>query len=401
MSEWKRTKVGDVITLHYGKALKENVREKGNVPVYSSAGHTGFHNQSLTSTDGIIVGRKGSIGKVYYSDIPFWCIDTAYYILPDPATYNLRYVFYLLKTLKLEELNEDSAVPGLNRETAYSQEILLPPLQEQEAIAEILSSLDNKIDLLHRNNKTLEKLADTLFRQWFVVEANDSWEDRRLNDLLTISSSKRIFYSEYTLTGVPFYRSKEIIELNKAGAVTNELFISEQKYKEIEAKYGAPQEGDILLTSVGTLGIPYRVTKKDRFYFKDGNLTWFKKFTGIPSSVLYVWLTSSEGKTALNNITIGSTQPALTIDGLRNITIAVPEAYKLVSYGQTFDQLLSKIESNQSQIRLLTQLQNVILPKLMNGTVRVSRKSYDKKILSPALDAPYIKTTENVLATIE
>ncbi len=78
--------------------------------------------------------------------------------------------------MKLDELNEDSAVPGLNRNTAYSQEILLPPLPEQKAIASVLSSLDDKIDLLNRQNQTLEKMTETLFRKWFIEDAKEDWE---------------------------------------------------------------------------------------------------------------------------------------------------------------------------------------------------------------------------------
>ena len=155
---------GDVVVLNYGKSLPEQKRIEGNIPVYSSAGLTGHHNKPLVNSEGLIIGRKGTVGKIYYSRNPFYCIDTAYYILPDKEKYGLDFIYYLLKTIGLEELNEDSAVPGLNRNTAYSQNILLPPLPEQRAIASVLSSLDDKIDLLHRQNKTLEAMAETLFR---------------------------------------------------------------------------------------------------------------------------------------------------------------------------------------------------------------------------------------------
>lgn len=142
MSEWQQLKLGDLVTLNYGKALKAEHRKPGKVPVYSSAGLTGTHDTFLVNSEGIIVGRKGTVGKVYYSSEPFCCIDTAYYITPNPEKYNFQFLYYMLQTLGLEELNEDSAVPGLNRETAYNQDIALPPLPEQKAIASVLSSLD-------------------------------------------------------------------------------------------------------------------------------------------------------------------------------------------------------------------------------------------------------------------
>ena len=141
---WKKVRLGDVVILNYGKALTSANRITGTIPVYSSAGITGYHNTPLVNSEGIIVGRKGSVGTVYYSPNPFFCIDTAYYIMPS-EDYNLKYMYYRIRSLGLENLNEDSAVPGLNRDTAYSQIFSLPPLPEQHAIAATLSCLDDKI----------------------------------------------------------------------------------------------------------------------------------------------------------------------------------------------------------------------------------------------------------------
>ncbi len=91
-----------------------------------------------------------------------------------------------MQTLGLQELNEDSAVPGLNRETACNQEFYLPEISEQKAIANVLSSLDDKIDLLHRQNKTLEAMAETLFRQWFIEEAQDDWENLPIDVIVSL-----------------------------------------------------------------------------------------------------------------------------------------------------------------------------------------------------------------------
>jgi type I restriction enzyme S subunit len=101
-----------------------------------------------------------------------------------------------------------------------------------------------------------------------------AWPARRMEELCEITSSKRIFAADYVSAGVPFYRGKEITEKYKGNLdVSTELFISEEKFIEIERKFGSPVEGDLLLTSVGTLGSPYVVRADERFYFKDGNLT--------------------------------------------------------------------------------------------------------------------------------
>jgi len=104
MGEWKEYKLGDIVVLNYGKALKENNRVQGNIPVYSSAGLTGWHNEPLVNSKGIIIGRKGTIGKVYLTDKPFYCIDTAYYVLPNDEVYDSKFLYYLLSTLGLAHL---------------------------------------------------------------------------------------------------------------------------------------------------------------------------------------------------------------------------------------------------------------------------------------------------------
>ena len=155
---------------------------------------------------------------------------------------------------------------------------------------------------------------------------------------------------------MPFYRSKEIIESDEGKVIENPLYISVDKYNEIKEKFGVPQTGDMLLTSVGTIGIPYIIKKKDCFYFKDGNLTWFRDFReGLNSKYLYYWIKSSEGTGILYNTTIGSSQRALTISALKNIKVSLPPRSvqdKIVEVVSAYDDL---IENNQKQIKLLEE----------------------------------------------
>lgn len=183
-----------------------------------------------------------------------------------------------------------------------------------------------------------------------------SWGKVKVGDCCEVTSSKRIFFSEYVDSGVPFYRSKEIIESSNGQAISEPLFISQEKYDEIKNHFGVPQPGDMLLTSVGTIGVPYIVREKDYFYFKDGNLTWFRNFSDeLDSKYLYFWLKSSEGQSVLNNTTIGSSQKALTIASLKGLEIPCPPApvqKRIVEILAGYDDL---IENNQKQIKLLEE----------------------------------------------
>jgi type I restriction enzyme S subunit len=179
----------------------------------------------------------------------------------------------------------------------------------------------------------------------------------KIGKLCEISSSKRIFAKEYQKSGVPFFRGKEITEkYNGKLEVTTELFISEEKYLELESKFEVPKEGDLLLTSVGTLGSTYVVKKGDKFYFKDGNLTWFKNFIGLNSQYLKYWLESPEGKGQLKKSEIGSSQQAYTIANLKLMQINLPSIdiqLNIVNYIQQYDSL---IENNNRRIAILENM---------------------------------------------
>lgn len=172
------------------------------------------------------------------------------------------------------------------------------------------------------------------------------WKEYKIGDLCKITSSRRIFAIEYKDFGVPFYRGKEIIEKQKGNKISTELFISQERYDEIKAKHGVPQKGDMLLTSVGTLGIPY-VVQDEVFYFKDGNLTWFSDFNNLDSRFLYYWFLSPIGKDNIDSKAIGSTQKALTIDTLLRFEISLPpleEQKKIANILGTID---DQIEINR------------------------------------------------------
>lgn len=180
----------------------------------------------------------------------------------------------------------------------------------------------------------------------------------KLDSLCEITSSKRIFYSEYTESGIPFFRSKEIIDLFNKNKIATELFISKDRYNEIKSKFGVPEKDDMLLTSVGSIGIPYLVKSSDKFYFKDGNLTWFRNYNRklIVPLYLYLWTTSSVGKETLMRLSMGAAQPALTISRLKNLSLNLPSVsvqQKIASILSAYDRL---IENNTRRIRLLEQM---------------------------------------------
>jgi type I restriction enzyme S subunit len=175
-----------------------------------------------------------------------------------------------------------------------------------------------------------------------------------MDTVCDVTSSKRIYAKELRSSGVPFYRSKEIIEkLNGKEEITTSLFISEQRFQEILSSSGAPVKGDLLLTSRGTLGVPYIVKAAVRFHFADGNLTWFRKFRDLDSRYLQYFLLSPAGRAELAKCVIGSSQSAYTIVSLKKIEIPLPTLevqQRIAGILSAYDDL---IENNQRRVRIL------------------------------------------------
>ena len=167
-SGWKTVTLGEFAPFTYGKGLPVGKRNPlGAIPVFGSNGVVGYHDSPLTDGPTIIIGRKGTVGAVHYSPIPCWPIDTTFFITGNDSTL-VRFKYYALSMIGLEHMNSDSAVPGLNRSAAHVRTLLLPGESEQRAIAHILGTLDDKIELNRRMNETLEEMARALFKSWFV-----------------------------------------------------------------------------------------------------------------------------------------------------------------------------------------------------------------------------------------
>lgn len=146
MSGWRDTTLGDEIELAYGRSLPAHSRNTGSVSVFGSNGLVGTHTEACVDGPGIIVGRKGSVGAVTYSDDAFWPIDTTYFVI-NKGAHDWRFLYHLLRNSGLTNLNSHSAVPGLNREDVYSIAISIPALQEQKKIATVLDCLEHGASL--------------------------------------------------------------------------------------------------------------------------------------------------------------------------------------------------------------------------------------------------------------
>lgn len=286
------------------------------------------------------------------------------------------FVYYLMRSdyvrnNAIQMMSGTSGRQRVEKSALEELEIHVPDLTTQKEIAQILSSLDDKIELLQQMNQTLENIAQTIFKEWCCVEEDiipEGWSWKKLIDIADVSSSKRIFREEYKIGGIPFYRGKEVTQLSNGEAISTELFISEERYNQIKEKFGVPQIGDILITSVGTIGSVWLVDNDSPFYFKDGNVTWVKDYkTVVNGEFVYEWLQTKETREQIKSVTIGSTQQALTISALRELKILIPDTETVSKVCNQLGKLNAKRINNLNQIQTLTQTRDILLSKLMSG----------------------------------
>ena len=348
--------------------------------------------------DDIVIARTGNtIGVVKYIDKDIKSVyNNGLIRIKINENFNPKFIYYNLISEKFKSFiygisAGTSTQPNMKIDHMLQYKITDFNIEEQEKIANILSSLDDKIELNNEMNKTLDEMAQSIFKRWFVdfefpnedgepykssggemVESElgmipKGWEVKTIGELCEVGSSKRIFMKEYVDKGVPFFRSKEIIERSKGNSISTELFITQERFNEIKGKFGVPVKNDILLTSVGTLGVPYLVDDEE-FYFKDGNLTWFKNFKEeVFRYYIYQWLLSSVGKKSIDEVTIGSTQKALTINSLKSMKLVVPNTDILDTYRKFISLNIESIRANNKQKFTLIDLRDSLLPKLMSG----------------------------------
>ena len=164
---WREALWGELTTLEYGKSLRDYNSSDGRYRVYGTNGPIGWHSEPLCHKASVIIGRKGAYRGVHYSPDPFFVIDTAFYLQPK-VELDTRWAYYQLLTVDINGMDSGSAIPSTSREDFYGVPVEVPPLPTQRAIAHVLGTLDDKIELNRRMNETLEAMARALFKSWFV-----------------------------------------------------------------------------------------------------------------------------------------------------------------------------------------------------------------------------------------
>lgn len=361
MSEWKEYKLGEVITVKYGKDHKS--LKDGQYPVYGSGGIMRYADNYLYDKESILIPRKGSLNNIFYNDHAFWSVDTMFWSIIDSTKVFPKFLYYQLTLVDFENLNVGSAVPSLTIPIINDIDISLPPLPKQIRIASILSSLDDKIDLLHRENKTLEAMAETLFRQWFIEEAKEDWKEGKLGDWVVIKrgGSPRPINDYISSSGYRWLKISDVTNLNSPYIFQTKEYIKESGLQ----KTIYLSKGSLVLSNSATPGIPKILCVDSCIH--DGWLYFPKSIF----SKFYLYLLFKYIREDLVNLGNGSIFTNLKTDILKDYKVVKPDAKTLGNFDHQVHPFFDKLYSNDIQIQTLIQQRDCLLPKLMSGEVKI------------------------------
>jgi len=391
MSEWKEYKLGELGKIVTGKTppTSQHQNYDGDIPFICipdlGKSRFIFHTNKTISKIGLETVKNCSLPK---GSVVVSCIATIGQVgittkdisvtnqqinslIPDSNLITEEFCYYYFKNLgeDLAQFGGGGSIFEIISKDKFSKVYLtIPSLPEQTAIASVLSSLDDKIDLLHRQNATLEKMGETLFRQWFVEDAKEEWECYKLKDLVKHVKPGTNFQPKRIEYGIPFLNVRNLN--NGFIDLSDTTKISKEEYQRVHKNW-EPEENDILISRIGTLGIVAVIQGSDLPVAVHYNMINLKAKT-ISYQFLYFLLKSQLFKEKYFSNVRQSVQEYVTIEDTENVEISLPIGTDLFKEHEiAFNELFNKIKSNQTQIRTLTALRDTLLPKLMSGEIRV------------------------------
>ncbi|MDN4524412.1 restriction endonuclease subunit S [Fictibacillus fluitans] len=413
---WVWVKLGSIIELAYGKSLPNTKRSGEGFPVYGSNGVVGYHEDYLIEGPVIVIGRKGSHGEVNWYEQSGWPIDTTYYVKVNKKV-SYKFIYYLLLTVNLKGLNRSTAIPGLNREDAYDQNIALPPINEQKRIIEKVERLLNKIEeaeqLVEEAKKTFELRRAAILDKAFRGGLTRKWREENLGGILrgseprsaVIANKKSIKLNsqmsdisipdtwEWVLSNVLFsfvtsgsrgwakYYSDEGDLFLRVGNLNHETIdidlTGQQKVNLPEGTEGTRtlvQEGDILVSITADVGRIAVVPKKFPKAYINQHIALARPSSGY--CIEYVaWFLSSRngGRLQFDRLQRGATKAGLGLNDIKSVWIPIPlldEQYEIVrKIKSAFNKFEVVEKSLNKTLNVCEELKISILSKAYKGKI--------------------------------
>ncbi|AUL99157.1 hypothetical protein B4966_02420 [Rhodocyclaceae bacterium] len=408
VGEWIETTLGEVLTLQRGFDLPETERKAGPYPIIASTGTVGTHDKAMVQGPGVVIGRSGSLGGGQFIESDFWPLNTTLWV-KDFKGNDRRFCYYLLKSLDLAHFNAESGVPTLNRNHIHPLRVIVPrDPHKQRAIAHILGTLDDKIELNRKQNETLEAMARALFKAWFVDfepvrakmkgrwqrgqslpglpahlydlfpdrlvdselgEIPEGWEVVQAGNIFDVAIGKTPPRKEHhwfstDRRDVPWMSIKD---LGQAGVFISE--VSEYLTPAAVDRFRVRRipDGTVVLSFKLTVG---RVAITDGEMLSNEAIAHFLPRNGTFLSAAYVFCYLRQ----FDYESLGSTSSiatAVNSDSVKAIPVLVPSEKAHEAFLRTVWPLFLKLRELQRESRTLAQLRDTLLPKLISGELRV------------------------------
>ncbi|MCB9113060.1 MAG: restriction endonuclease subunit S [Anaerolineales bacterium] len=390
-----KKRLGDVVNFKRGYDLPSYNRIEGQYPIVSSSGISGYHAEYKVEGEGLVTGRYGTLGEVYYINGKYWPHNTALYVTDFKGNYP-KYVYYLMKCLGNLKTSDKSTVPGINRNDLH--EIVIPYIEPkyQQRIAAILSALDAKIELNQRINAELESMAKTLYDYWFVqfdfpnekgkpyksaggkVVWNEElkreiplgWKVESIEtccEIIDCLHSKKPDYEfeneRYYLLQLENIRDDGLLDL------TNKYFVPKNVYKTWTSRIEVTED-DILITNAGRVAATAQVPNG----IKSGigrNITAIRPKSVSPTYLFLAFRGIDIRRQIKWNTDSGAFFSSFNVKGIKKLFILRPKADIEKQFEKTVKVIRRKRELSNIESQMLTELRDWLLPMLMNGQVVV------------------------------
>ena len=373
---WETVQLAEFVTLKRGYDLPSSRRVDGSVPVVSSSGVTGRHDTAKVKGPGVVTGRYGTLGEVFFVSDDFWPLNTSLYV-QDFKGNDPRFSAYFLKHVLAKTNSDKAAVPGVNRNHLHALAVRVTQnIDEQKAIASVLSAYDDLIENNRRRIQLLERAARLLYREWFVHlrfpghqhiriidGVPDGWERKTLGD---ISKTNTESYQTATLPDEINY-----IDISSVtrGRITDKTTLPSNEAPG-RARRNA-KSGDVIWSNVrpNLCAFALILDPKENDVFSTG-------FTilspdGVPFSYLYLLTTTDEFVSYLGNHATGVSYPAVRPDDFERAWVLCPSKRILDLFHESVEPTYRLISILEQESYRLTQARDLLLPRLMNGEIAV------------------------------
>jgi type I restriction enzyme S subunit len=363
---YKTFKLNDLCQIKYGKDHKK--LSEGEIPVYGTGGLMRYVNSFIYDKPSVLIPRKGTLSNIFFVEKKFWTVDTLFWTLIDETKVSPKYLYYVLKTFNLEEMNVGSAVPSLTTTLLNNLEIKLPPLKKQFQIERILTNIDSKIEINNKINTNLEELAQSIYKRWFVdfEFPNEEGKPYKSSGGQMVDSELGLIpknweikkYSEFfdIKYGKSIYSSKDKTEIGEYKVYGAGGVISKTDHFDYE-------ESEIIVGCRGTCGNVNLTEPKSKITHNSLIIRTNKRYKFF--SYLSIKILD------LSPFITGSTQPQITIKDLSKNKIIIPNEKNVLMFEMLTVNFFDKIFNLEKQNDKLSNLRDLLLPKLMSGEIEV------------------------------